>query len=138
MALTTVNKAPSHKDLRVFGLLLPPFFGLLGLILLHRTGSAYAGRAVWLAGLVVCLTYLAVPPLRRPVFLGWSYATYPIGWLISHLVLGIVYFGVVTPIAALVRLLGQDPMQRRADRTTSTYWEGRDPDIDVRRYFRQF
>ena len=136
--MTAINRTPSRKDLRLFGLLLPVFFGALGLIVGRRTGSAFAARAVWSLGLAACLSYWAIPSLRRPVFVGWSYATYPFGWAVSHLVLAVVYFGVVTPIGVLARLFRQDPMHRRFDPAAPTYWVTRPPDADIRRYFRQF
>jgi hypothetical protein len=138
MPLVSLNKDPTAKELRTFGLLLPVFFALFGLVVGHRTGSGGAQRAVWGAGAALSGAYLAVVPVRRAVFLGWSYVTYPIGWVVSHLILGFVYFVVITPIGLLVRLFAQDPMQRRRDPSASTYWVRREAERGVRRYFRQF
>jgi len=79
-----------------------------------------------------------VPSLRRPMFVGWMYAAYPLGFIVSHVLLGLVYFGVVTPIGLLLRAVGHDPMTRRFDRSAKTYWIAREQTRDVRRYFRQF
>ena len=138
MALAPIKSDPQPKDLRVFGLLLPVFFAVFGFVLGHRTGSDAVARATWIAGAVLSAVYLVAPPARRPVFLGWSYATYPIGWLVSHVILGAVYFLVVTPIGLLVRLLADDPMRRRWEPDTASYWIEREPPGDIRRYFRQF
>ena len=70
--------------------------------------------------------------------MGWMLAAVPIGWTISHLVLGIVFFAVVTPIGLLMRLLGRDPMDRRFDPNAKTYWAQRLPVGATDRYFRQF
>ncbi len=37
-----------------------------------------------------------------------------------------------------MRVVGYDPMDRRFDRDAETYWIAREPDDDVKRYFRQF
>lgn len=138
MALVDVKTDPSPKDLRVFGMLLPVFFAVFGWAIGHRSGSQAAASAIWAAGAGVVLVYFVQPRVRRPVFVGWSYLTYPIAWVVSHLILGAVYFVVVTPIGLLVRRLREDPMERRWDPATRSYWVRREPDRDVPRYFRQF
>lgn len=138
MALVDLNTDPSAKDLRVFGLLLPLFFAVFGWAIGHRSGSQAAASAVWAAGAGVVLVYFVQPPVRRPVFVGWSYLTYPIAWVVSHVILGAVYFVVVTPIGLLVRRLREDPMERQWDPATPSYWVRREPERDVPRYFRQF
>lgn len=138
MALSAINTDPQPKDLRVFGLLLPVFFAVFGLVIGHRTGSSTVTRTVWIAGAALTALYLAAPPVRRPVFLGWSYVTYPIGWVLSHVILGAVYYVVVTPIGTLVRVFAEDPMRRKWDASARSYWVTREPTRDTRRYFRQF
>jgi len=86
----------------------------------------------------VMVTYYAAPALRRPIYLGWMYASYPIGWAVSHVLLAIIYFVVLTPVGLVVRVCGHDPMQRRFDRQAASYWIERQPGGDVKRYFRQF
>ncbi len=134
MALMQVNKNPSLRDLRVFGLLLPVFFGLVG----WTIDAPSTARIVWGAGLALTAVYFAAPPARRPIFLGWSYATYPIGWTVSHLIMAAVFFLAITPVAMLLRLLGRDSMERKLDRNAKSYWVVRSPSDGVQRYFRQF
>lgn len=93
---------------------------------------------LWVAGAVLTAAYLAVPRLRRPVYVGMSLAVYPIGWVLSHVILLAVFMLVVTPIALLLRALGQDPMQRRFDPSMPSYWVPHRPADDFRRYFQQF
>ncbi|MBW3557768.1 MAG: hypothetical protein KY454_12625 [Actinobacteria bacterium] len=138
MALIDLKRDPTPKDLRVFGLLLPLFVAVFGWTVGHRSDSSTAASTVWAAGAGLVLVYLALPPVRRAVFMGWSYATYPIAWILSHVILGAVFFGIVTPIGILVRRLRQDPLERHWDPAARSYWTPRDAERDVRRYFRQF
>jgi hypothetical protein len=41
--------------------------------------------------------------------------------LVAPLVLSVLYFVVVSPLALLLRIAGRDPMRRRFDRTSATY-----------------
>jgi hypothetical protein len=137
MAMMPINKNPSRRELFVFALLLPVFFGVTG-ALRWRAGSTALAEALWTAGLVVSLATMASSKARRLVYLGCTYATYPIAWTVSHVALAAMYFLIVTPLALVLRVLGRDPLQRRFDRTAPTYWILRRPSKDTARYFRQF
>ncbi len=138
MALITLNTDPSPRDLRLFGLLLPPFVAVAGLVVAARAHSSFAAGMVWRVGAALSVVYLVVPSARRAIFVGWSYVTYPIGWAISTAVMAAVFFAVITPIGLLARLLRHDPLGRRARRPAGSYWERREPERDVESYFRQF
>jgi hypothetical protein len=137
MALIEINRQPSARELRWFGVGLLVFAGLIGALVVWRTGSWWAARAIWGAGGAMTVAYFAMPPLRRPVYLGWCYAALPIGWAISHLLLLAIFYLVVTPIAVAMRLAGRDPMGRRFEDRLS-YWVPHEPGGDLGRYFRQF
>ena len=137
MALIEINKNPSRRDLVVFGVLFLLFAGAIGAGLYFRRGAHEAARIVWIAGAIVAGLYFAIPPLRRLLYLGWTYATFPIGFVISHVILAAVFYLVVTPIGLLMRLSGNDPMRRRLDPAARTYWVEHDPHRNPARYFRQ-
>ena len=136
MAVATINRAPSRMDLVVFGATLPVTTVVLGLILGHRFGLPAAEQAVTAAGLLATVAYALVPVLRRPMFIGWSVLTYPIGWAVSHLVLALVFFGVVTPIGVVLRRVGHDPMAREWNDGQDSYWTTRAA-RDLSSYFHQ-
>lgn len=133
----TIDRNPGRRELAVFAVALPVTFAVLGLIVGHRFGVV-PRNGLWAAGAVLSAVYLAVPRLRRPIYVGMSAAVYPIGWLVSHVILLTVFVFVVTPIALLLRVLGRDPLQRRFDPTATSYWVPHTPAGDVRRYFQQF
>ena len=66
------------------------------------------------------------------------YAALPIGWTVSHLMRGVVYFAVVTPIGLLSRLVRGDTLHRRPDRNARSYWIERRRRNGTGRYLRQF
>ena len=138
MALLEINRNPSRRDLASFGAVLLVFFIVIGLVIGRATHSELVRNVFWSVGGVLALVYYAVPALRKPMFVGWMYAAYPLGYVISHVLLGLIYFAVVTPIGLIMRAVGHDPMERRFDRAARTYWVPREPVSDVKRYFRQF
>ena len=119
-------------------MLLTAFVALVGGVVHWRLQAPEAARIVWAAGAVLTVVYAAAPPLRRFIWLGWLYATFPIGWVLSHLALAATYYLVLTPIGLLLRLFRGDPRDRAPDKSTVSYWTARRPQRDVKRYFRQF
>lgn len=133
--LIDLGKEPSARELRWFaGLWFPALCGMIGWLVWPHPGApavVYGAVAALLA-----MAGLARPRFIRPVYRALVLATFPIGWLVSHTMLRVVYFGVVTPIGQLVRLF-TDPMTRAADPAAKTYWERRTTSAPER-YFRQF
>lgn len=74
----------------------------------------------------------------RAIYRAWMFAALPIGWTVSHLILAVVYFGVLLPVGLAMRLAGHDPMQRRFDPRAESYWLPHRQETDPKRYFRQF
>ncbi len=139
MALLEINPNPSVRELRQFGTIwFPAFFVLIGGIVLYASGSLPWALGIWIAAACVTLLGLALPWVTRLVFLGWMYAAYPIGWVISHLLLGVIFYGIVTPTGVLARLARGDSLHRRPDPTAATYWVKRETEREADRYFRQF
>ena len=133
-----VNRNPSPRELRWFGLLLPLFVALVGAIARWQFEAPAAALGIWSAGGPLAAIYWLVPPLRRPILVGWMYAALPIGWTGSHLMMGVVYFAVVTPIGLVSRLVRGDALHRRLDRNARSYWIERPRRSGTRRYLRQF
>jgi hypothetical protein len=72
------------------------------------------------------------------MYIGWMYLAFPIGWTVSHVLLAVTYYLVLTPIGLIMRAVGRDPMRRRLDPEAKSYWIEHRPDRDPSRYFRQY
>jgi len=139
MALLEIKKDLTTRELRVFaGALFPAFCAILGWLLLRWTDLGLLSLAVWGLGGAVLVLGLAAPRLVRPIYLGWMYAAYPVGWTVSHIVILVVYYLVLTPVGVAARLAGYDPMARKFERERDSYWIPRAGPGDKGRYFRQF
>jgi hypothetical protein len=97
--------------------------------------------AVAVAG---ALTLLGVVVWRRDTFGNTFYRTWlllfaPLAWSVSTLLLVLIFYVVLTPIAVAFRLLGRDPLKREFDRNAPSYWVKRDETAtEPSSYFRQF
>ena len=112
---------PESRRLQLAGVLLPGLFALAGgSVRLGFAPLAVAGT-LGAFGLLAAAIIWASPGAGRRLYVGWMLAAQPIGWTISHLVLGAVYYLVLTPIGLIMRLLRRDPMQRRFDRAAGSF-----------------
>ena len=114
---------PEKKQLRQFaGIWFPAFCALLGWIVGKKTGHWAAVEMVWVISGGLALAGLVFPALIRPVFVGLILLTFPIGWVVSHVLLGTIFYFLVTPIGVALRLTGHDPLQLKPP-TGNTLWK---------------
>ena len=138
MRLIQIDHDPSHRQLNVFGLIWLVFFGVIGGIVLKNSGSIRVAMLLWSVAMAVPAAGWIVPAFMRIVYIGMAYAAFPIGFVVSYLILVIVYYLVLTPIGLVMRLFGHDPMNRHFDESADTYWCPREQDDNLTTYFRQF
>ena len=131
------NWNPAKKDLRVFSILCIGFALLVGW-LLRGSGSPRAALGIGAVGLLVGIWGLARPESIRLLYVIWMGLAYPIGFVISNLILGSVFYLIVTPIGVLQRLFGWDPLNKRLDREAESYWIRRPEKRPLATYFRQY
>ena len=136
MSLIQINRHPKPKDLRVFATLWLIFLGTFAGLALRAGKPTLATLLVSLA-LIVGVLGLIAPPTIRLIYLGAVYVTFPIGFIMSHVILGIVYYLLITPIGLLMRLLGRDPLQRRFDPKRTSYWEPKTESRSPASYLKQ-
>jgi hypothetical protein len=130
------NSSMAHEDLsreqyvegssdRSFGLVIAGVFLLIALGPL-RHGHTPRWWALALSG-VFTLIALAKPELLSTVNRLWTKLGVVLGKVVSPIALGILFYGVLTPVALIIRLLGRDPLRLRLDPGAESYWMPRKP-----------
>jgi hypothetical protein len=137
MAVLEVNWNPSRRELRQFGVLWLVFFAGMAAWLYFRHGPGLWPTVLGTGAVAVGLPGIAFPALLKPIYVGWMIAAFPIGWTVSHLLLGSIFYLVISPIGLLLRLFGHDPMKRKFDRSAKSYWIEHER-ADTARYFRMY
>ncbi|MDX2149889.1 MAG: SxtJ family membrane protein [Bryobacteraceae bacterium] len=137
MTFSSLDLNPSRRTLRQFAALSLVVFGALAAARLTGDLASPTGRTFAVLAVAIGVPGLLYPPLIRWVFVGWMILVFPIGWLISHLVLGVIFFLIVTPIAFVFRLTGRDRLRMRPGDRPS-YWEERPARTDAAGYLRQY
>jgi hypothetical protein len=139
MALVSLNLKPSNKQLRDFGLIGLCMCTVIGLLLLGLGKIPPLGLLVlFLIGLAMFVLSRISAALIKPLYLAMMIVTFPIGWIISHLVMGLFFYVIVTLIAVLFKITGRDPLCRKFDPQADTYWLTYKHKRSAKDYFHQF
>jgi len=126
------------RELRGFGWVMAIGLGLFGLLVWYK-GNIPAAQ--WLGGIaglfLVC--GLVVPVVLKPLFIVWMYLARILGWVNTHLLLGLVFYTLFTLIGLGMRLFRYDPLDRKIEPEKGSYWVRRQtPLLPGDHYERQF
>ena len=113
-------------ELRRFGLLVGGVFSAIGL---WPTIWRLDLPRLWALalGLVLVLAALVAPRLLHPVHRACMALGEGLAWVNTRIILGLVFYAVVTPIGLVMRLLGRDPLHRRLHASVESYRLPRGP-----------
>lgn len=110
---------------RGFGYVFAGFSALVAALSFYQGGTRWP---YWLAAAVIfALVAFYRPRLLAPLNWLWTKLGLVLFAVVSPLVLGIVYYGCITPVGWLMRLSGKDPLRLRFEPERKSYWEARRP-----------
>ncbi len=142
-----INLRPDVKTLRQFGFIALVGFAFLAaiawyevLIFAFGLGEArplVAGAFAALAGLSLLLS-LVYPKANLPIYLGLTIVAFPIGFVLSYVIMGTLFYLMITPVGLIMKVLGRDPMMRGFEPELDTYWAPARSGRDKNSYFKQF
>lgn len=114
------------KELRNFGLVVGGIFLVIGLWPLVWRSE---GMRLWAVGLGALLMPLGllVPATLAPLFKVWMKVGHILGWINTRIILGILFYGLITPMGLVMRLFGWDAMRRVLVRDAESYRVVRQP-----------
>ena len=119
------NEEPGSSSERGFGLIVAAAAAIIGLWPLLRGDQP----RWWLMGaaLVLLVISMLAAWVLRPLNRFWSWFGLLLNRVISPVILGIIFYGVLTPIGLILRVRGRDILRLRFDRTAASYWIAREP-----------
>ena len=117
-----LNRNPSNKELRNFGILfsvfLCIFFGVI-LLFIFKKQVDYVYWTVPAA--IILLLALVLPKALKYLFLLWMSIALVIGKINTTIILSFTYFIVLTPVALFLKIIGKDFMDRKYDKELKSY-----------------
>jgi len=117
-----LTAGPTRPELRSFALSVGGAFLALAALLYWRGRPGAAGALAVLGAALVAAGVIA-PGRLGPVYRAWMAFALAISKVTTPLLMGLIYFGVVTPVGLAMRLIGRRVLARR--REAPTYWVDR-------------
>ena len=145
--MVELNLRPDARTLRQFGWIALFGFGLLAL--LAWNGWLVFARldpgnrepvALVLASLagISALFSLVWPKANWPIYVGLTVVAFPIGFVLSYVIMATLFYVVIAPVGFALRAFGKDPMDRRFLPAAKTYWVEARAERSRESYFKQF
>jgi hypothetical protein len=147
MAAVELNLKPDTKLLRQFGFIALVGFGILAVLAWneslafsyglgeHRQTLSFALAGV---GLASALLSAIAPRANLALYLVLTLLTYPVGFVLSYVIMGLLFFGLFAPIGLAMRLFGRDALALSRRCQSESYWQDSGPERSMGDYFRQF
>jgi hypothetical protein len=130
------NLDQSPKALRSFGFLVGSVFLLLGALFVWRHRGA--GWPFVSIGAVLVVAGAAIPKALQWVHAFWMMIAVMLGWVVTRILLTIVFFLVVTPVGLLQRVFGKRAIEVDFRASAASYWQARTARPAPEEYEKQF
>jgi len=139
MSFVEINWHPKRKQLRNFGKIALIATAVISLLLYLLKGVAIQWALIILtAGLIIFISSIISLRLTKGIYVCLTAVTFPIGLVVSFILLAAFYFLLLAPLGLFFRLTGRDVLGRKFDPTAESYWQQRKSPESAERYYHQF
>ena len=126
----------ANKDFKSFGFIIGIILSLFGLFLFYKQID-YFIYFVSVGSTFLTLGLIA-PKILKPIYVVWMTLAVVIGWIMTRLILSVLFYSVITGIAILTRIIGKDFLNLKI-KNKESYWNNRDSDYELNQdYEKQF
>ena len=124
------------SEIKRFGYLISAILLVASVFIFIKESSsiAYILIFLFLLNLIISLFF---PVVIKPLYILWIKIGFIIGKVVNPLVLGVIFFCIITPTAIIIRLMGRDEL-RLSMSQKKTYWIKRKEDLEPTSFNNQF
>ena len=115
------NIKSGKKELRKFGITMGAVFVVIGGLLWWREKNYYSYFFMLSAAFI--FPALIIPSVLKPIHKFWMGLAVLMSWVMTRVILSILFYLGITPISFLARLFGKDFLGLKFNKNnTSSYW----------------
>ena len=130
------NIKTGKKDLRSFGYTIGIILLFISAILLYYGNYLHKNLAI-IATIFIGMGVVA-PVFLKPIYLIWMTFAVVLGWIMTKIILSVVFYIIITPISFITRLFGEDFLSLKKIKNDS-HWNNRNSSDEVNQnYEKQF
>ena len=117
------NIKSKKNDIRNFGLIIGAVLIAIVMLLFWKEKQSY--HILMTVGVVLCVTSLILPVILKPFYFAWMTFAVILGWIMTRVILSLIFYGIITPIGLFSRLVGKEFLNLKLNKTENTYWNHR-------------
>ena len=89
-------------------------------------------------GIFLFVGGLSIPIILKPIYIIWMIFATIMGWLMTRFILSLLFYGLITPISLIARLMGKKFIYLRGDKINNSYWNYRSNKVQNVDYEKQY
>jgi hypothetical protein len=131
------NIKSSKGDVRKFAITVGLLLLLISGLLFWKERASF--KPMLIIGIILLAGGVALPTIFKPVYWVWMAFAAILGWVMTRVILSVVFFLVLTPIGVISRMFGKQFLELSRDSSQDTYWVYRSADKNkLKSYEKQF
>lgn len=111
----------NKQELRKFGLMMAGVISLLFGLAIPFLGNNTYPMWPWTIAAAFMITSLVHPKLLNQIYILWMKIGHVLGWINTRIILAVLFFGILTPIGVILRLLNKDPLFKKIEPNAISY-----------------
>ena len=126
----------SNEDIRSFGITIGIILFIISSLLIYYSKESY--QLIAIVGSTFIVVGYVLPVLLKPIYLVWMTIAVILGWIMTRVIISVVFYLILTPISLITRLFGEDFLAlKKID--SDSYWNLRNSDYETNQdYEKQF
>ena len=117
-----------RKDLKSFGFTIGFFLFIIGLFLFFREKDSFIYFS--LIGLMLTILGAITPVILKPIYKTWMTFAVIIGWIMTRVILSVLFFSIITIIGIFTRFIGKDFLNLES-KNKESYWNIRNKEYEL-------
>ena len=132
-----INIKSEKSDLRKFSITVATVFLVIAGFLFWKEKESFQ---IFLAiSVTLFLTAIAIPAILKPVYWVWMIFSTILGWIMTRVILSLLFYTILTPIGLISRFFGKQFLELRSDKSKESYWNFRTNEhLQKENYEKQF
>ena len=126
----------TKEEIRKFGIVIGSILLIIGVILLWKRNIYYP--ILMIMGIFLFVGGLSIPIILKPIYIIWMIFATIMGWLMTRFILSLLFYGLITPISLIARLMGKKFIYLRWDKINNSYWNYRSNKVQNVDYEKQY
>jgi len=130
------NIKSGKSDLRKFGITVGIILMIIAGFLFWKEKESF--QTLLTVGAVLCVLGVVVPVVLKPIYWVWMIFATILGWIMTRVILSLLYYVIFTPIGLVARLFGKQFIELKWNKSKDSYWNYRTVKTEMGNYEKQF